>query len=382
MKRASRLEFYIGALVWCLSVVIAFSFWVKGDAEIVLPLTTSNASIAGLLFAIYFAGYSDSHGIFSRNISRTRKAIGMAIAAIAAGLLSSVFFVFGMIGCMFMMLIVQLSTLTTRVWASLAAVLTPSVLVYIDYLFLNEFEFANVALFAVVNLLALATSYRALSEEQAKRRSEQLVRELKATQALLSAASKRDERLRIARNLHDVLGHQLTALSLQLEVASHVSGEVKQTHIANAKEISKNLLSNVRDTVSEFREGQNSGLEEALTTLVKDIPNLEISLTFNWNESLASDQQIEVMFRCVQEALTNIMKHSSASHCAIEISSDDHSSYLRICDNGNVDQAIVPGNGLTGLQERARLLNGKLQYQGNQSGFSLSVNLPLGEQST
>lgn len=379
MIRKPSTEFYLGTLVWLLSLAIAFVLWAKGDSEVVLALTPANGAAAVILFLVYLVGYALAHGRFGEVPGRRRKVTGLVVAGIAAALLSAVFFVYGMIGCMFMMLVVQLSALVEKKWAMAAAVLIPAVFVSLDYFGNGSFVFANIALFAVVNILALTISYRALSEEEAKRKSEQLVRELKATQILLSATTKRDERLRIARNLHDILGHQLTALNLQLEVASHVPGDKKQEHIENAKKIGTNLLSNVRDTVSEFRGEKELRLDEALRALAKDIPNLNVALSVDMDESLVDERQVEVLFRCAQEALTNTMKHAKASLCEISVSNDDKELTLVAKDDGRAEAKIKPGNGLKGLVERVEAIDGRLDYSGFDGGFCLTVTLPIGD---
>lgn len=379
MTKKPSTEFYIGVLVWLLSVVIAFVFWTNGDSDVVLALTPANGATAAFLFLVYLIGYALVHGRFGGVQSARRKATGLGVAGIAAALLSAVFFVYGMIGCMFMMLIVQLSAWVEQRWATVVAVLIPAAFVSLDYLSTGRFEFANIALFGVVNILALTISYRAISEKEAKQESEQLVRQLEATQILLSATTKRDERLRIARNLHDILGHQLTALNLQLEVASHISGDKKQEHIENAKTIGTNLLSNVRDTVSEFRGEKDLRLGEALEALAKDIPNLDVELNVDLDESIVDERQVEVMFRCAQEALTNTMKHANASRCEVAISNDERELTLTVKDDGQVEGQIEPGNGLKGLVERVEKVDGQLDYGGFGSGFCLTVTLPIGD---
>jgi len=377
-KRSST-ELYVGALVWLLSVVIAFVFWVNGDSDIALALTPASGATAAALFLLYLAGYLMTFGKPGGEQGGRRHVTGLAIAAFAAGVLSAAFFVYGMIGCMFMMLVVQLPALVNQKQAMAIAVLIPAVFVSLDYVSTGEFLFANIALFGVVNILALTISYRAIAEQAAKRQSEQLVRELRATQMLLSATTKRDERLRIARNLHDILGHQLTALNLQLEVAIHVPDDQKHEHIANARRIGTNLLSNVRDTVSEFRGEKDLGLGQALGALVEDIPNLDVNLNIDWDESLVNERHAEVILRCAQEALTNTMKHSDADRCEISVSSDDQDLTLTVIDDGSVDGKIEPGNGLSGITERVEDIGGRLRYGACGTGFCLQVALPIGD---
>jgi signal transduction histidine kinase len=203
------------------------------------------------------------------------------------------------------------------------------------------------------------------------------VRELKATQILLSATTKRDERLRIGRDLHDSLGHQLTALSLQLEVASHVREEEKTRHLQQARAISNTLLTDVRATVSEFRDKKDFELGKALETLTQGLPELHVELDIGLDETLIDARQVEVIFRCVQEALTNVVKHSNASTCDINLSTEEQSIVLSVKDNGQNSAQIHPGNGLTGMMERVVKIGGKLDYQALENSFNLNARFPI-----
>ena len=379
MKWNHNTEFYVGVAVWLLTILIAYVFWLNGDANIQLAFTPASLAVAGALFGLYLAGYCISHGVLGEKPSRWKKTLGILVSGTATAVLSAFVFFFGMMGCMAMMVVIQLATLTSRAWATTAAIAMPIVFVFADFWLDKEYEPTNIAVYGIVNVLALLTSYRAIAERDAKLESQQLVRELKATQILLSATSKRDERLRIARNLHDILGHQLTALSLQLEVANHVEGEAKSEHIKNAQNISSSLLSNVRETVSEFREENDLSLREAMSVLAEGIPGLQVAVAMDWDESLPNERQVEVLFRCAQEALTNIAKHSDATRCDIAVSNDEEHLTLSVKDNGRSTNAIKPGNGLRGMLERVQRIDGQLSYENGLDGFALSIKLPLAQ---
>lgn len=372
-------EFYIGVVVWLVTIPIAYSFWASGDENIHIALSTPNLVVAAFFFCLYLAGHFLSHGVFGGKQRERHEIFGLLISSAAVAVLSGAFFFFAMMGCMAMMVIIKLASLIEQKWAMVVAVAVPSLLVLLEVLLGKEFDFTTIVIFGTVNVLALSASYRAISERNAKLDSEQLVRELKATQILLSATTKRDERLRIARNLHDTMGHQLTALSLQLEVASHVEGDAKKEHIEKAQMIGTALLSNVRETVSEFRDERDLKLHEALSTLIAGIPNLKIRLTVDWEESLAKERQVEVLFRSAQEALTNVARHSDATRCDITVSSDDKNLTLVVRDNGTVATEIKPGNGLKGMAERVNKIDGHLHFENFSDGFVLYVKLPISD---
>jgi len=373
------IEFYFGLVVWLLTISITYNFWRGGSEGIEIPFSPANISIAVLFFILYLLGYFVSHGLLSTRLTKKNKILGLLISSVAAVTLSAYFFFFGLLACMIMMLIIQLASLIKQPWAVLVAIVVPASLVIIDYWLGRGFEYTNIVVYGIVNTLALTTNYRAIAERKAKLESQKLVHELKATQILLSASTKRDERLRIARNLHDIMGHQLTALSLQLEVASHITEDSKQEHIENAKTIGTTLLANVRQTVSEFREEEDLKLGDALSALIEGIPGREINLNINWDESLPDERQVEVLFRCTQEALTNVVKHSNATRCDITVSNDDRNLCLVVKDNGNEQSEIIPGNGLKGMTERINKVDGHLQFNQGADGFELLVTLPIND---
>ena len=117
-----------------------------------------------------------------------------------------------------------------------------------------------------------------VARQQADSREEQrrLNSELRATRTLLTESSRIGERMRISRELHDLVGHHLTALSLNLEVASHLVQGQAQEHVRQAQSVAKLLLSDVREVVSQLREGDSIDLTQALRNLTEGVPGLEI----------------------------------------------------------------------------------------------------------
>lgn len=247
----------------------------------------------------------------------------------------------------------------------------------ISYIATDEsFLFENALLFSLFNTFATLSSHRFMMEQAEKLKSQQLVRELKATQLLLTNTSKRDERMRVARDLHDSLGHNLTALCLQLEVASHKQTEQVQEHISQAKSIANNLLTDVRKTVSNMRHTQDFQLERALKILTNDIPNLQVTRNIDINCNELSIALATTVFSCIQEALTNVIKHANASQCWITLCHADNNIVLSVQDNGLVTTPIHFGNGLSGMLERIQQFNGKMTATNSHSGCLLNINLP------
>lgn len=238
--------------------------------------------------------------------------------------------------------------------------------------------------FTLYNIFAYMFAIRLHSEREARAQSANLLRELKATQTLLHDTAARDERLRIARDLHDTLGHHLTGLSIQLEVASHCNPEQAPEHIAKAQQITRLLLSDVRSSVSTLREQRRIDLATALRTLCSNLPKLDVNLDIEPNLTLCNAQLAGALFHTVQEALTNCMKHSAADRISIRLQHEPQGLRLRIQDNGNL-KARQPththqtGNGLKGMTERFAPFSGELEAGHNAEGFFIKVALPATE---
>lgn len=238
------------------------------------------------------------------------------------------------------------------------------------------------ALYLGFQSFALFSTHAALSEARAREVLARVNAELRATQELLSESSRVAERLRIARELHDLIGHHLTALSLNLEVASHVleaQGEGRAlTHVRTAQGLAKGLLGDVREVVSEVRSGGALDLAGALQTLLEGIPDLQIHLDVQDDLGVDDPQRAQVVLRCVQEVITNTVKHAGARNLWITLERTERGLTLAARDDGGGARALGRGNGLTGMEERLEGLGGRLELHPNPGrGFSLEAWLPL-----
>jgi signal transduction histidine kinase len=200
--------------------------------------------------------------------------------------------------------------------------------------------------------------------------------ELRAATALLAASARTAERLRISRELHDLIGHQLTALALELEVASHHRDGDAATHVARARTITKDLLRDVRDAVGELRAGAVD-LDSTLRELVTDLPGLTVALTVEEHAHVDETQALTIV-RCVQEVLTNTLRHAGARHLTISVVADETGVRLDTSDDGRGATELVPGYGLTGLRERIEQLGGEVTLRTAPGhGFAVNARLPV-----
>ncbi len=233
----------------------------------------------------------------------------------------------------------------------------------------------NAGIYLGFQLFALFTSYTALKEAEGRAQLAQLNAELHTAQALLAESSRLSERLRIARELHDLIGHQLTALSLNLEVASHLTDGKAKVHIETSQELAKGLLSDVREAVGSLRAG---GLElsGALEVLVGNIPDLKVHLESG--VQIDDPARALALLRVVQEVVTNTVRHARAQNLWLVLEPTAGGVRLSARDDGHGAPALRPGNGLTGTRERVETLGGRLELHPNPGrGFALTATLPV-----
>ena len=198
--------------------------------------------------------------------------------------------------------------------------------------------------------------------------------ELRAASALLDDSSRADERLRIARELHDVLGHQLTALSLELEVASHQVPEPAREHVVRARSIARDLLGDVRATVGEVRS-RTPVLGESLEGLVARLPEPVVHLTVD-SEIRVDDARAVAVIRCVQELITNTIRHANAEEMWIEVRADPAGALsVSVRDDGRASAEFEPGHGLQGIRERIEGLGGTVTFVVDR-GFAVHATVP------
>jgi signal transduction histidine kinase len=240
---------------------------------------------------------------------------------------------------------------------------------------------ANAALAAVAyfsfGLFAIVAEHARRSEAVAKEELACANAELHATQALLIDGSRAAERLRIARELHDLLGHHLTALSLNLEVASHLANNDALPHVEKSQQLTKLLLGDVRAVVSEWRQDGCFDLARALRTLTLDLPAPRVHLDLPEALCIEDPACAQILLRGAQEILTNAARHSGAQNLWLGLSKGDKGIALTARDDGRGSPDLTPGNGLNGIRERVEAAGGVLKIDGASGGFKLEVWLPL-----
>ncbi|WP_416961969.1 sensor histidine kinase [Streptomyces sp. Agncl-13] len=213
----------------------------------------------------------------------------------------------------------------------------------------------------------------------------QLVRttvELRKARATVAQLAANEERLRLARDLHDLLGHSLSLITLKSELAGRMlpdHPDKAAQQVADIEQVSRQALVDVREAVTGYRRprlaGELAGAQVALTAagVIADLP-AEPDLT------AVSEESESALAWALREAITNVVRHSGARRCVVELvrrqTLDGPMLELSVEDNGSGGSAKAPGNGLTGLTERLEKAGGSLEATRLKHGFRLVARVP------
>ena len=201
-------------------------------------------------------------------------------------------------------------------------------------------------------------------------------RALKLSQEEIRKLAASTERERIARDLHDLLGHTLTLITVKAELAAKLAerdlaGAARE--IRDVERISRDALAQVREAVGGYRSG---GLTGELANARVALTAANVRLAEKVDPPKLSPMQDSVLAMVLREAVTNVVRHSGAQHCRIEVENGGQQLRLLVEDDGR-GGALHEGNGLKGMRERLREVSGQLEIDSSHGGTRLTVLLPL-----
>ena len=270
----------------------------------------------------------------------------------------------------------QLPSIFTRRQAILVMVLITFCHFIIAYDGYFVSSFFHVIIYFMLQIFGFSAIETILREERAKEELAAINQELLATRFMLKATSQKQERLRISRDLHDVIGHQLTALSLNLEVAKHkVSEEFKPLLEANLQ-LAKTLLTDVRQVVKEMRDQEQVDLVSSLESMISQLPNCQLTV-YSTSEINSLRLKQQLMF-CLQEGVSNALRHGKANLFTFMSEKIDNRLVVELSDNGSADKTdnnTMFGSGLAGMKERLVDFSCKVELIYNESGCTLKIQV-------
>lgn len=226
-------------------------------------------------------------------------------------------------------------------------------------------------------LFAGMMTWYALKAERSSLELAQANADLLATRSLLTESARDSERLRLSRELHDVAGHKLTALKLNLAALSRDPLLEANATVPLCAQLADELLADIRGVVEKMRADEGLDLRRAIEALALPFPRPVLRLELSPEARVADLGQAETLLRTVQEALTNCARHSSAETLWVVLRREGRDLALDIRDDGRGVGALRFGNGLAGMRERLRAGGGDLRVERPQTGgLRLLATLP------
>jgi signal transduction histidine kinase len=263
---------------------------------------------------------------------------------------------------------------------------------FINIIFINN-SISNISqmfLFFLINSLVIVVLGFAKYHKEEKSKLDNIYKELlNAHYKLKNYAEKiqelttTQERNRIARDLHDTLGHDITGLIMQLEMTSSMMDNditKAKSLIDDSKITARNSLKKVRRIVETFKEDSKTYNNiDAIKNLIKEFSiktGININLKIIGDKITISPDIHITLYRIIQESITNAVRHGKANNIKVTIIYEKDYITFRIIDNGIGCDKIYEGYGLKGMNERINLLDGEIKYI-NKNGFEVSGKLPI-----
>ncbi len=215
---------------------------------------------------------------------------------------------------------------------------------------------------------ASLTAWFAFRAEQTRDELAATNADLLATRSLLAETARDSERLRLSRELHDVAGHKLTALKLNLAALQRDPRHGADDQVNLCARLADELLADIRGVVAQMRRDDGLDLADALQALATPFPRPKMHLQIAPEARVTSLGQAEAVLRAVQEGLTNAARHSQANHLWVVLRHEAGALRLDIRDDGRGSGELRPGSGLSGMRERLESEGGGLDVQRTDTG--------------
>ena len=229
-------------------------------------------------------------------------------------------------------------------------------------------------------ILSAITERHRIEEEL--RMASQANRELNSYLALSEKIAEDRERKRIAREIHDTLGHALTGISAGIDavkVLVDIDTNRAKEQLNNVSVVVRDGIRDVRGSLNKMRPGalENNTLKEVLIKIIREyeaISNLEIHLRYEWDNIDLDIAKEDIVFRVIQESITNSVRHGHAKTIWIELL-EKETYVMTIQDDGIGFDELHYGYGLKQMQERLMIIGGSVRFE-NRDGFYTHIEIP------
>ncbi len=253
------------------------------------------------------------------------------------------------------------------------------------YALINLLESLNLILFILFMIVYIANQIQE-NENITKELSmiNRVNRELQNYAEITEKIGEDKERKRIAREIHDTLGHALTGIAAGIDACIAMIDlhpkETKKQLFAISKVVRQGI-GDVRGSLNKLRPGalEKHTFKEAIVEMIEEftgVSELKVDLLYELDDVDFEKIKEDVLFRVIQESLTNSMRHGNATLLTIHVYEKEQVLCLTIEDNGEGCETIVPGFGLKQMQERIGIINGDVTFDGT-NGFTTHVKIPM-----
>ena len=242
----------------------------------------------------------------------------------------------------------------------------------------------------IVLFIAFIVSYLADQIQQKENIEKELSmvqnvnRELRDYAAITEKIGENNERKRLAREIHDTLGHALTGIAAGVDaciamIDRNPAATKKQLLVIS--KVVRQGIGDVRNSLNKLRPGalEEKGLRGAIENMIEEfagVSNLNVILDARVDNIDIEKTKEDILFRIIQESITNSLRHGNATEVKISLYESDNELCLDIQDNGSGCKEIHKGFGLTQMKERVAIINGRVSFNGD-NGFLTCVRIPI-----
>lgn len=224
------------------------------------------------------------------------------------------------------------------------------------------------AYIATQQIVLWAMGMGVLSELLEGQKLKSLTAELTLTQARLEESTRLEERRKIRQDLHDKMGHELAAMNAHLQILGRKLPDDQPEHLQAVSDSCQRLFSTLSEVVGELKQQTSGHFYDHLLEMIDKVPGVDIRVDSTPDLRIKDAVIASQLLCCIQESLTNILKHSNARRADIRIRNDGDDLTIRIRDFGDSVALLRPGNGLRGMQERMARIGGSAAAEALDGG--------------